>query len=71
MGKRLARATRGVQDIRELDASSPFGFVCQPEDIGNAVAFLCSEAGRYITNDVLYVDGGGFVSPPSRARVQS
>jgi NAD(P)-dependent dehydrogenase (short-subunit alcohol dehydrogenase family) len=71
MGRRLARATRGVQDIRELDASSPFGFVCQPEDIGNAVAFLCSEAGRYITNDVLYVDGGGFVSPPSRARVQS
>lgn len=60
MGKRLARATRGVQNIRDLDSSSPFGFVCQPEDIGNAVAFLCSEQGRYITNDVLYVDGGGF-----------
>jgi 3-oxoacyl-[acyl-carrier protein] reductase len=71
MGKRLARATRGVQDIRELDASSPFGFVCQPEDIGNAVAFLCSEAGRYITNDVLYVDGGGFVTLPSAARARS
>jgi NAD(P)-dependent dehydrogenase (short-subunit alcohol dehydrogenase family) len=70
MGRRLARATRGVQDIRELDATSPFGFVCQPDDIGNAVVFLCSEAGRYITNDVLYVDGGGFVTPPAPARAR-
>ncbi len=66
MGKRLARAVSGVQDIHELAASSPFGFVCQPEDIANAVAFLCSEAGRYITHQVLYVDGGGFASPLSR-----
>lgn len=62
MGRRLARARTGVQDLRELDALSPFGFVCQPEDIGNAVVFLCSDAGRYITNQVLYVDGGGFGS---------
>ena len=60
MGKRLARATRGVEDIRELDESSPFGFVCQPEDIANTVAFLCSEGGRYITNQRIYVNGGGF-----------
>lgn len=66
MGKRLARATRGVQNIRDLDSTSPFGFVCQPEDIGNAVAFLVSEAGRYITGETLYVDGGGFMSPPRR-----
>ena len=66
MGFRLARATRGVQDIREMDAQSPFGFVCQPEDIGNMVAFLCSEEGRYITNEVIYVDGGGFETPGQR-----
>lgn len=66
MGRRLARAVSGVQDIHQLDPTSPFGFVCQAEDIGNAVAFLCSDAGRYITNDVLYVDGGGFQSARSR-----
>jgi 3-oxoacyl-[acyl-carrier protein] reductase len=66
MGKRLARAVSGVQNIRDLDATSPFGFVCQPEDIGNAVAFLCSEGGRYITHQVLYVDGGGFATPRAR-----
>ncbi|MFN8639162.1 MAG: SDR family oxidoreductase [Dehalococcoidia bacterium] len=37
MGRRLVRATRGVQDIREIDATSPFGFVCQPEDIADMV----------------------------------
>jgi len=66
MGRRLARATRGVQDIHELDPAMPFGFVCQPEDIGNAVAFLCSDAARYITNQILYVDGGGFETARTR-----
>ncbi len=60
MGRRLARATTGVQSLRELDPRSPFGFVCQTEDIGNTVAFLVSEGGRYITNQVIYVNGGGF-----------
>ncbi len=60
MGRRLVRATRGVQDIREIDASSPFGFVCQPEDIADMVVFLCSPAARYVTNQRIYVNGGGF-----------
>ncbi|MDP6606237.1 MAG: SDR family oxidoreductase [Dehalococcoidia bacterium] len=60
MGRRLVRATRGVEDIRELDEGSPFGFVCQPEDIANAVVFLCTEEARYITNQRIYVNGGGF-----------
>ena len=60
MGKRLVDFTRGVTDIRTMDAQMPFGFVCQPEDIANAVAFLCSEEGRYITNQRLTVNGGGF-----------
>jgi 3-oxoacyl-[acyl-carrier protein] reductase len=60
MGQRLVSFSRGVDDIRTLGESSPFGFLCQPEDIANAVAFLCSEAGRYITNQRLTVNGGGF-----------
>ena len=30
----------------------------QPEDIANAIAFLCSERARYITGAVLTVTGG-------------
>ncbi|HWO94111.1 MAG TPA: SDR family oxidoreductase [Dehalococcoidia bacterium] len=60
MGRRLVRATRGVDDMRQLDAHSPFGRVCQPEDIGNMVAFLCSDGASYVTNQRIYVHGGGF-----------
>jgi NAD(P)-dependent dehydrogenase (short-subunit alcohol dehydrogenase family) len=59
MGKRLARATRGTQDIRELDASSPFGHVCQPEDVANVVRYLVSEQAGYLTGQRIQVDGGG------------
>ncbi len=60
MGRRLMSAMRGVSDMRDLDEQMPFGFVCRPEDIANAVAFLCSDEGRYITNQRLTVNGGGF-----------
>lgn len=36
----------------------PWGVIGDPEDIGRAVAFLASDAARYITGAVLYVDGG-------------
>ncbi len=59
MGVRLARATRGISDIRELDAVSPFGRVCQPQDVANAVHFLVSEQASYLTGQKIEVDGGG------------
>ena len=59
MGRKLM-STFGVQDIRERDAQAPFGFVCTPEDIAGAIAFLCSEDARYITNERITVSGGGF-----------
>ena len=36
----------------------PLGALGQPEDIANAAAFLASPAARYITGQVLAVDGG-------------
>jgi NAD(P)-dependent dehydrogenase (short-subunit alcohol dehydrogenase family) len=48
-----------VQDIRQLDAAMPFGRVCQPEDIANAVRFLVSERASYITGEKINVYGGG------------
>ncbi|MBV1906403.1 MAG: SDR family oxidoreductase [Pseudomonadales bacterium] len=58
MGKRLIRATQGVEDIRSLDKHMPFGRVCQPEDIANVICFLVSPANSYVTGERIYVNGG-------------
>ncbi|MBL7224294.1 MAG: 3-oxoacyl-[acyl-carrier-protein] reductase [Candidatus Brocadiae bacterium] len=36
----------------------PAGALGEPQDVANAVRFLCSDASRYITGEVLRVDGG-------------
>ncbi len=62
MGLRLARAMsgdRGMEDLRSLDAVSPFGRVCQPSDIANVVLWLCSAGAGYITGQRIEADGGG------------
>ncbi len=58
MGRRLVKATQGIADIRELDANSAFGRVCQPEDIANVVRFIVSDGAGYVTAQRIYVDGG-------------
>ncbi|PZC43797.1 MAG: glucose 1-dehydrogenase/3-oxoacyl-[acyl-carrier protein] reductase [Chloroflexi bacterium] len=60
MGRKLITLIPGSDDMRERDASSPFGFVCTPADIAAEVAHLVSDDGRYITNQRIYVNGGGF-----------
>jgi 3-oxoacyl-[acyl-carrier protein] reductase len=59
MGRRVAKATFGTDDMRTLDASFPFGRVCAPEDVAGVVRFLVSPAAGYMTGEVLRVDGGG------------
>jgi 3-oxoacyl-[acyl-carrier protein] reductase len=58
MGRRLARATIGAQDIRDLDAASPFGRVCSPDDVAGVVRWLVSEQAAYVTGQKVVVDGG-------------
>ena len=60
MGRKLITLLPGSDDMRERDLASPFGFVCTPEDIASAVYFLVSENGRYLTNQRIAVNGGGF-----------
>jgi 3-oxoacyl-[acyl-carrier protein] reductase len=59
MGQRLARAMAGVTDLRTLDATSPFGHVCQPLDVARVVLWLCSEGAGYVTGQRIECDGGG------------
>ncbi len=60
MGRKLITLLPGPDDMRERDATAPFGFVCTPADIAAEVAHLVSEDGRYITNQRIYINGGGF-----------
>ncbi|MEZ5232155.1 MAG: glucose 1-dehydrogenase [Acidimicrobiales bacterium] len=59
MGRRLARAVAGVQDMRALDETMPFGRVCQPSDVADVVRFFCSPAAGYLTGEKVNVHGGG------------
>ncbi len=58
MGRRLAKAG-GVDDLRLLDASSPFGHVCQPSDVARVVLWLCSDGAGYVTGQRIECNGGG------------
>jgi len=49
---------RWADHHREAATRIPLLRTATPEDIGNAVAFLASDAASYITGQVLYVDGG-------------
>jgi NAD(P)-dependent dehydrogenase (short-subunit alcohol dehydrogenase family) len=43
----------------EPDLSAfPLGRLGEPDEIGDAVAFLLSDLARYVTGSILYVDGG-------------
>ncbi len=62
MGVRLARAMTGrreMDDLRSLDAASPFGRVCQPLDVANVVLWLCSPGAGYVTGQRIECNGGG------------
>lgn len=39
----------------------PLGQLGDPEDIANAVVFLCSDESRYVTGQILSVDGGLYI----------
>lgn len=41
-----------------VTASIPVGFYGTPEDCAGIISLLCSEEGRYITGQSIYVDGG-------------
>jgi peroxisomal 2,4-dienoyl-CoA reductase len=53
--------TRFTSEVSKMTISNPLGFVGEKTDIANAVLFLVSDAARYITGQILSVDGGSGV----------
>jgi 3-oxoacyl-[acyl-carrier protein] reductase len=41
-----------------VEQNCPVGYIGEPEDLGVLVTFLCSPRARYITGQVVHVDGG-------------
>jgi 3-oxoacyl-[acyl-carrier protein] reductase len=51
-------AALGAEMKAELLKKIPLNSLGQPEDIANAALFLASPGARYVTGQVLTVDGG-------------
>jgi NAD(P)-dependent dehydrogenase (short-subunit alcohol dehydrogenase family) len=60
MGRRLVKGAMGVDDIHSMDEGSPFGHVCSPEEVADAVRFVVSGRASYLTGQRIGVDGGPF-----------
>lgn len=59
----LTAFANAVPQVRDAYvASTPLGRAGQPEDIADAVAFLVSDDGRWVSGDTLFVDGGSLSS---------
>lgn len=48
----------GDRDRKIYAERIPLGYVAPPEEVAEVVAFLASDAARYLTGVVLPVDGG-------------
>ena len=59
MGDRLAQATMGVDNIHDLDDRFPFGHVCTPQEVAEAVLWFCSAQNTYATGQKISLGGGG------------
>jgi NAD(P)-dependent dehydrogenase (short-subunit alcohol dehydrogenase family) len=46
------------EGLEQLAAQAPLGFVAEPGDIAAAIAFLASDDARFVTGEVLHVNGG-------------
>lgn len=55
---RNVEALSDVEYAKKVTDSIPVGFYGEPEDCAGIVSLLCSDEGRYITGQNIFVDGG-------------
>jgi NAD(P)-dependent dehydrogenase (short-subunit alcohol dehydrogenase family) len=55
MGK-VFESTPGTRD--QAISRTPMGRLGQPEDLEGAIIYLASDASKFVTGHILYVDGG-------------
>lgn len=55
---RNVKALSDPEYAKKVTDSIPVGFYGTPEDCAGVVSLLCSDEGRYITGQSIYVDGG-------------
>jgi NAD(P)-dependent dehydrogenase (short-subunit alcohol dehydrogenase family) len=60
MGDGFLGSVGQFENKQAFAENAPFGFICQPEDVAGAILYLCSTEGRYVTNQRITVNGGGY-----------
>ncbi|HEY8904409.1 MAG TPA: glucose 1-dehydrogenase [Rhodoferax sp.] len=61
-----ANVWQDPKGLADLDDKIPMGRVGEPNEIGHAIAFLCSDLASYITGITVPVDGGMLLYPDFR-----
>lgn len=54
----LNHMERDPERMKEFGSHIPLGYVGNPEDVGEAIALLCTPAFRYMTGSTVTIDGG-------------
>jgi len=61
-----ANVWQDPKGLTDLDKKIPMGRVGEPDEIGHAIAFLCSDLAGYMTGITVTVDGGMLLYPDFR-----
>ena len=61
-----ANVWQDPKGLSDLDRKIPMGRVGEPDEIGHAIAFLCSDLASYMTGITVTVDGGMLLYPDFR-----
>ena len=51
-------AEQGHLDLETIIDRLPLGRLAEPDEIADAVLFMCSDQSRFVTGQILFVDGG-------------